>query len=411
MKPKRICLVSPSHLASNPRLVKEADALHEAGFAVRVVTGDATPGVRPLDAVILARAAWPVVKVGLGPRPLYLARRMRQEFARTAFDLGARADRVAVWAQSTITTRLARAAAADAADLYIGHCLDALPAAAWAARRHGAKLGFDAEDDHVGELDETPQNRSEIEVRRRIEARYLSQCQHLTAASPGIARAYRDRHGVTMTPILNVFPLAQAPADASGGRYRKRSDSLSVYWFSQTIGPGRGLELFIQAMGEVRGLVTLSLRGSDFLGYSARLKMLAAEAGVADAIQFLPSAPPDEMARLAAHHDIGLASELGTPPNRAISLTNKIFVYLLAGIPVLMSDTSAQRELAVDLGDAARVVNLKDPASVASVLRSLARDAEALAGAKCVAGRLGQTRFNWDIEKERFLQSVQRGIA
>jgi hypothetical protein len=65
---KRICLVSPSH--SNPRLVKEADALHEAGYAVRVVAGDATPGVWPLDAVILARApVFETKDIALPPRP------------------------------------------------------------------------------------------------------------------------------------------------------------------------------------------------------------------------------------------------------------------------------------------------------------------------------------------------------
>ena len=52
MKVERICLVSPGHLSSNPRLVKEADALHEAGYAVRVVAGDVTPSVRHLDNTI-----------------------------------------------------------------------------------------------------------------------------------------------------------------------------------------------------------------------------------------------------------------------------------------------------------------------------------------------------------------------
>jgi hypothetical protein len=113
------------------------------------------------------------------------------------------------------------------------------------------------------------------------------------------------------------------------------------------------------------------------------------------------------MTRLAAHHDIGLASELCAPPNRAISLTNKIFVYLLAGIPVLMSDTPAQRKLGIGLGEAARVVNLADPVSVADVLESWARDKQALAAAKCAAWHLAQTRFNWDIEKERFLTGVK----
>ena len=36
---KRLCLVSPGHPASNPRLVKEAAALHGAGYDVTVVCG------------------------------------------------------------------------------------------------------------------------------------------------------------------------------------------------------------------------------------------------------------------------------------------------------------------------------------------------------------------------------------
>ena len=408
MTAKRICLVSPGHLASNPRLIKEADTLQEAGFAITVVAGDVTPGVRPLDATILARASWPVIKVRLGPRPLHLARRLRQELASKVRWIGG--VRAAQWAHSTIVGSLARAAAVEPADLYIAHCLAALPAAAWAARRHGAKLGFDAEDDHVGELEDTSENRREIEIRRRIEAHYLPQCQHLTAASPGIARAYRDRHGVAMTPILNVFPLAHAPVDAPASRCRRLGDPLSVYWFSQTIGPGRGLEPFIQAMGRAPGRVTLFLRGSDFLGYSARLKALAADAGVAAAVQFLPSAPPDEMVRLAAHYDVGLAPDLCSPPNRAIALSNKIFTYLLAGVPVLLNDTPAQRNISMKLGNAARLMDLTDPGSVAAALGSWVGDPSALAAAKSTAWRLGQTRFNWDVEKQRLLQTVRMTI-
>lgn len=211
-----------------------------------------------------------------------------------------------------------------------------------------------------------------------------------------------------MTTVLNVFPLSLAPSGAAKGRQDRR---LSVYWFSQTIGPGRGLEHFIKAMGEMSGRVTLSIRGSDFLGYSAELKTLAAEVGVADAISFFPSAPPDEMARLAAQHDVGLASELATPPNHAICLSNKIFTYLLAGIPVLLSDTPAQAEISAELGEAARVVDLANPASIVAALKVWASDPRTLATAKCEAWRLAQTRFNWDREKSHFLESVKAVLA
>jgi glycosyltransferase involved in cell wall biosynthesis len=310
----------------------------------------------------------------------------------------------AVWALSSVAQKLSRAAAAEPADLYIGHYLDALPAVAWAARRYGSKFGFDAEDDHIGELDDVPENRSEIAIRQEIEKTFLPHCHHLTTSSPSIARAYRARYGVTMTSILNVFPLSHAPAEPCPRSKRV----LSLYWFSQTIGPDRGLEPVIRAIGKIKGRVKLSIRGSDFLGYSAHLKMLAKEAGIADAISFLPSAPPDQMARLAAQHDVGLASELSTPPNRAISLTNKVFTYLLGGIPVLLSNTPAQRDLAKELGDAAQMVDLAAPDMIAAHLDLWASNPQTLWAAKMTAWQLGQTRFNWDTEKRKFLHAVTR---
>jgi glycosyltransferase involved in cell wall biosynthesis len=335
---------------------------------------------------------------------------MRQELAKRAFGWGLEGVQVALRAQSVVIKKLARAAASEPADLYIAHCLAALPAAAWAAHHHGAKLGFDAEDDHVGELVDAPENRFEIAIRQRIEQHFLPQCQHLTAASPGIARAYRERYGVIMTPILNVFPLSQASKHSDIGQAGDRGCALSLYWFSQTIGSDRGLEFLIKAMGKIPGRVTLSIRGNDILGYSERLKALAKDVGTAEAVRFLPLAQPEEMARLAAVHDVGVSSELNTPPNHTMCLGNKIFVYLLAGIPVLLSNTPAQSELAAQLGAAARLVDLNQTDTIVEALDELATNAEALAGAKREASRLSRARFNWDVEKGRFLESVKQAL-
>src|SRR5260370_1251501 len=80
----------------------------------------------------------------------------------------------------------------------------------------------------------------------QVERESLPQCCYVTAASPGIAGAYASKYGIpTPTSILNVFPLAERPL-----RFREtRPDGpLRLYWFSQTIGPGRGLENVIRAM-------------------------------------------------------------------------------------------------------------------------------------------------------------------
>jgi glycosyltransferase involved in cell wall biosynthesis len=138
---------------------------------------------------------------------------------------------------------------------------------------------------------------------------------------------------------------------------------------------------------------------------------LPRELGVAKRVRLLPMAAPAEMVDLAVPYDLGLSLETGATESRRRCLTNKIFTYLLAGVPVMMSDTPAQSALAPDLGDAASLVSLADPDSMAQTLDALAGSPETLDKAKAAASRLGRQRYNWDAEKQVLLQSVERAFA
>lgn len=394
-----ICIVSPGNLASNPRLLKEADALHEAGYGVTAVACDYTQSLRDFDDEIAASVPWKAIRVPRRPteRPATLLAGAVASIVGDHLPVG-----LAARAHGGPVGALSRVAVRVPADLYIGHYVAGLAAAGRAARRHGAMLGFDAEDLHVGEG--APLQLSMI---RTIENALLPACRHVTAAAPLIGEAYRVRYGVEATVVLNVFPLAMAPAQpgpAGQGVFR-------AYWFSQTIGLDRGLQSFIQAMAQTTTRVTLDIRGSNRWGHGDRLMELARELDIADRVSLLPMASPAEMVRLAADYDIGLSLETDVSENRRVCLTNKIFTYLLAGVPVLLSDTPAQCALAPALGAAARVVSLADPAGIAAVLDRLAGSSQARLEARHEAWRLGHDRYNWEVEKAALLGSVERAFA
>lgn len=399
---RKVCIVSPGHLASNPRVVKEADALHEAGYGVTVVAGDLTGFVRPFDEEIVRRAHWKAVRVGASSRPRRLVSRLARGLIRTTGLPAARLPvRLVITAHSAQTVELARAACDVAADLYIAHYVSALPAAAAAASRHGAALGYDAEDFHAGE----PDNR--LGLVQAVEGALLPRCSHLTASSPLIATAYEKIYGRRPATVLNVFPLARGP----GRVCRPRSDgTLTAYWFSQSIGPDRGLQSVIEAMALTRSRVSLHIRGSDEAGHGQSLLALARRLQVGDRVELLPMASPFEMVELAGRHDIGLSLETEVSESRRLCLTNKIFTYLLAGRPVMMSDTPAQNALAADLGEAAAVVSLRDPAAIAAQLDRWALSPQGLEAACEAACRLGHTRYNWQVEQGVFLESVERAL-
>jgi glycosyltransferase involved in cell wall biosynthesis len=411
MSTRTVCLIGPGHVASNPRLVKEADALHAAGFRVRVVSGTSHPLVEPLDRALLASRPWSAVRIPLGTKWGRAPRALRTRLsAWAAWGGWLRTPTAVVWAESELAGRLARAAATEPADLYLGHYPAGLYAAWQAARRHGTAYGFDAEDSHVDELPDTPEHCGRRAAREWLERRLLAGCAHLTAASPLIADAYERRYGMKPFPVLNVFPLSEAPTSQGTTPYLRGEGPPTLYWFSQTIGAGRGLEEVVAALGHMTIPAVLHLRGIPAAGYRERLEQYAAVCGAADRIVWHPPAEPDEMVRLAAGYDLGLSLELTEPPNRAICLTNKAFTYLLAGVPVALSRTPAQEWLAGELGDAALVLELPTPTSVAARLDEVLADRGSLARRRSEAWRAARSRFNWDTEQIPWLESIRAAV-
>ncbi|MBS0546302.1 MAG: glycosyltransferase [Proteobacteria bacterium] len=403
--PRSVCILGSGSMASNPRLLKEAGALHEAGYDVTTVSCDYTDALRATDDEIERAVPWRVRRVSRPSLARYATRAARVA-ARLVEAAGiAPPSGLAAEAYGGPTRALSGAVAGVAADLYIAHYVPSLPAAAAAARRRGALLAYDAEDFHSGEGAGSAEDDLRMRMVGRIEGAALPACAYVSAASPLIGRAYAERYGIaTPATILNVFPLAMKGA----GRAEHAGVPLRAYWFSQTIGLDRGLQAFIRAMARAATPVTLDIRGSNRWGHGDTLLALARELGIEGRVKLLPLAPPDEMVRLAADYDLGLSLETDVTVSRSLCLTNKIFTYLLAGVPVMLSDTPGQRALAPDLGAAAVLVSLGDVDGIAATLDRLA---PALAAAKAAAERLGRERYNWDREKHVLLEAVDAAFA
>ena len=202
----------------------------------------------------------------------------------------------------------------------------ALPVrAARAAQRHGRPFAFDAEDFHVGDLADLPANAFDKSLIGSIECRYLPKASYVTAASQGIAEAYAAEYGIEQPKvILNTFPkrLRRRRTPSPRGVIQPRP---SLYWFSQTIGPDRGLECAVRAIARAKSIPHLFLRGVPTNGYKEKLAGLAREVGAGERLHFLAPAPPAQMESLAAKYDIGFVGETEGTLNRRIALTNKQF--------------------------------------------------------------------------------------
>ncbi|HVF80451.1 MAG TPA: hypothetical protein VM884_00875, partial [Flavisolibacter sp.] len=256
---KKICIVTTRHISYNPRVLKEADAFSGKGYRVVVVTVNNHQLQHSFDNELMKTRSWKLRTVNFRKEEksekmawLYLSlkQKIHALLLRFTWRFG-----VAERAMCKGYSELLKLAVMEGADFYLVHHPEALGIGYKAARLNGAKFGFDAEDFHTG-MNESGTASKEEEVISFLEKKYLPQCDYLTAASKGINEAYADKYGIKKGVVIhNVFPRENVEASSVHQPVR-------FYWYSQSIGPNRSLEILMQAAAKIEEPFEIHLRGS-----------------------------------------------------------------------------------------------------------------------------------------------------
>jgi hypothetical protein len=403
----RIAIVTAGHLATCPRMVKAADTLHDAGYDVRVISTSQTPWAADADRRVHGRRAWrwqciPYDRAGARSRWLRTGLRMRlaRAMVRVPF-LSGRAS-FAPAAFSRTHAELVRAILQERQDFIYGGTSGALSAVTEASVRSGTPCAVDFEDFHCGEHRDAERDRLAAIVMHAAARR----AAFVTAGSAAIARACEERFGVATITINNVFPLPAPPSGDSG------SGPLRLYWFSQTIGPGRGLEDLVVAAGLAAIPAELHLRGTPIERYGAELRELCRHTAPLLRLVHHPPADPDAMVDACQGFDVGLALEPGHTPNNALSLSNKALTYPLAGLAIALTETPGQRVLADHLGTNAIAYAPGNVNGLAAGLVRWHEDRSLLRRAREASWQAARARWRWDhaLERDALLTAV-RAVA
>jgi hypothetical protein len=394
-------------------MLKAADAFHAAGYCVRVVSTRTGGWATEADAMIGGSRGWQwrVVNYDRTEAPgTWFRSGSRHKAARAlATVVKPVPRRIAVAAFGRLHRELVNAILEQPADLIYGGTTGALAAVAEAARRARTAFAVDFEDFHCAEH-ESPDGDLSNALARSV-MRFASEgAAFVTAGSEAIARACRDELGIAAISINNVFPLPDRPPSEAPHRGH---DEFAAYWFSQTIGPGRGLEDIVRALGLTARRASLTLRGCPAAGYATSL--LALTAREAPRVRIVMESPisPDSMVDVCRPFDLGVSAEQGHVRNRALNLPNKATTYPLAGVPVALTDTVGQHPLACDLGAGALVFSPGDAASLAQQMLQLMADRERLHEARTASWRAARTRWHWehDLERGALLAAVANVVS
>lgn len=405
---RHVVIVSGLQVTDNPRVVKEADALAELGYRVTVLTAVHSVASLPrIDALLATRRWRHVPVVDLTDRRVHM--RLMQFALRAAARLVRGIKARFGWEHPLQlgfeTWPLWWAARREKADLYSLHLEKSL----WVGQKllaRGDAVRMDVEDWNTE--DGLPQDRGlrPLKLMRRGEALLLNRAVHTTATSDAMADALVAAYDCPRPLVIyNSFPTADREAIDGKALDRPAKTGPSIIWFSQTIGPGRGLEALVGAFAQLSGTPELHLRGTPRAGYvESLLEPLAPDQRARVFVH--PQVPQDALLSRLAEHDIGYCGELNNCANSNLTIANKAFEYMRAGLAVVASDTAGQAEMADTAPLAVHLFRQGDAPDLRRVLQPLIDDPEVLARSREAAADALVAHFSWEASKQRLQEQV-----
>jgi glycosyltransferase involved in cell wall biosynthesis len=369
-----VCAAVVSDLAFDARVWKEARSLAAAGLSVRLI-GCAYEIERPRES---ERDGIDVVEVPLGSRsgsvsPLGRARTLLQ-----------------VW-RYVLSTR---------ARVY--HCHNVHPGlpAVLAAKLRRAGLVYDAHELYGEGFRPELAARIVASGGGLFERLMVRACDAVITTNPSRAKVLKSKYGVEVTVLANVPALVENVEPLDPGY---PPDVPVLLYQGGIYAHARAFRETIQALKSIERahLVVLGFgRESDL----EQIREWAREEGLEERVHLLPPRPFDELVRTAAAADVGLVPVRADNLSNSLGDTNKLFEYLMAGLPMAVSDLPEIRRVAEE-GEppVGEVFDPSSPSSVAAAVCRILDSPPTYEARRKEARRLALERYNWQVEEQRLL--------
>jgi hypothetical protein len=391
-------------------MTKEAVALHKAGFDVKVIYCPMSVWGDEFDKELFSK--YPEIKwISVGAHPIlkkysFLLTRIRRKMWELFYQIFGDRFNAALRASSLYSQEIEREAIKHDADLYIGHNLGSIKAVVDSSKKYGGLSSFDFEDFHRGEgLTDS----KHWKLITNIENRFVPHIDFFTAASPLISEEYKKCYpNIDILSILNVFDKLDSSIFIDSN-----IQQLKLFWFSQTIGKGRGLECLIEAIGLAKNPnIYLTLLGN----ITDDIKFYITEIIISNGLErnqvvFKEACSLSDINETARQQHIGICAEDPKTLNRDLCLTNKIFTYLMNKNVIVCTSTRAQVEFLKEYPNIGFEYEVDDSKRLSSILIQYYSDRSLLNEQRNNAFEYANNQLNWEIESDKLVEFYRRVLS
>jgi len=234
------------------------------------------------------------------------------------------------------------------------------------SRIFNKRLVYDSHElfTEIAELTDRPSIRN---VWLSIEKYIFPKLKNVYTVNRSIATFYRDRYAIDVKFIRNIAPeLKNKKVDTTLSNNIKGNKKMLILQGSG-INMDRGAEEAIMMMQYVEDTILYIIGGGDIFD---TLQNLVDTFNLNDKVFIKNKMPYDELMEYTKIADLGLSLDKGTNLNYEYSLPNKVFDYIQAQIPLLVSNRKEVASL-VKNNNIGLVVDAIDPKKLATAVNNI----------------------------------------
>ena len=409
----KVCMIVGTDMSHDARVWKEATTLSRRGHQVTVLAAhnpslsddESQDGVRVIRVVPGAITATQAVDNASGPATQSSARQSPGTNRRVWF----RGIRSLLW-WLRVTLQIVRWARHLGPDVIHIHDADRLLAGWLSHLATGAPFVYDSHEYFAGLVTSSGvRARLERQWHITLERLFARKARAVITVNKEIGDRLTSRYRLRKVCIIHNFPnLTTAETKDSKLRallpaeHRERP----ILLFQGRLTAFRGIEVFIEVVARIPNVAAIIVGSGP---QEDQLKSLASKLELGNRLVFVPQVPWRELPLYTCEADLGFCLSQNTCDNNVLALPNKIFEYLMAGVPVVASDFPVLRRYVRDEG-VGIVVPPDNLEQISITVRELLADPERLLQMRSKTSHLARQKYNWETQDD-VLASLYDEIA
>jgi len=392
--PKKITMALTNDVIRDARVLREATTLVKNGFIVTIVgiKSEKTPYEEIWDCIHIKRidpAPWKgTFRDTIGTVTRYM---------RHVFTYGNLTQKYLYDTLITVPT-----------DIYHSHDFNTLLPVVKAAQHRKVPYVYDSHELFVDTLNEIPtrgwHERAFMKIVRLyckiMERKYIRKAAYVITVNQQISDELSKRYSIPKPIVLRNIPLLKHIEQKKNWHsiFNIPSDS-KIILYQGVIGTSRGVLQLINAMTHLPDNYHLV-----FLGYGSfvhKIEPTAQKLNINDRIHYHPAVALDVLLKYTAGADCGVSLIEPNNLSKQFALPNKLFEYMMAGLPIVCSDLPAMREVIQTAHNGSLTKNLEPNVIAQTIQKTLEQmDTEQLKNNSLQSAR---EIFNWEKESKKLL--------